>query len=125
MTRRILLVDDEPELLDAWSFALEYIGYEVECARDGREALSVIGRRAPELLIFDLMMHGMDGEQLCRAVRANPQWASIPILLHTAAHVSSVTAEHLWDAVLRKPAPMEVFLATIENLLRIGDDHAP
>lgn len=115
---RILLVDDEPELLDAWSFALEYVGYEVERARDGGEALQAIGRRAPDLVISDLMMPGMDGEDLCRAVRANPQWATIPIVLHTSAHVSMSTGAPLWNSVLRKPAQMEVFLATIENLLR-------
>lgn len=120
----ILLVDDEPELRDAWSFALELVGYQVECARDGREALSAIARRTPELLISDLMMPGMDGGELCRAVRANPQWASIPILLHTSAHVSTAAAVHLWDAVLRKPAQMDVFLATIENLLGVRANRA-
>lgn len=113
---RILLVDDEPELLEAWSFALESVGYDVECARDGNEALRAIAQRPPELLITDLMMPGMNGEDLCRAVRGNPQWAGIPILLHTSAHVGPTTGK-LWDAVLRKPAVIEVFLATVEKLI--------
>ncbi|MFM0556543.1 response regulator [Paraburkholderia sediminicola] len=115
---RILLVDDEPELLEAWSFALEYVGYEVVRARDGGEALGHMSRQTPELVITDLMMPGMNGEDLCRAVRQSPQWAHIPIVLHTSAHVGTPVAERLWDAVLRKPARLEVFLATIENLIR-------
>lgn len=114
---RILLVDDEPELLEAWSFALEHFGYDVQIARDGAEALRAIAERAPDLVVSDLMMPGMNGEDLCRAVRANPHSAAIPFVLHTSAHVSMPTDEHLWDSMLRKPARMEVFLATIENLL--------
>jgi CheY-like chemotaxis protein len=116
---RILLVDDEPELLEAWSFALEYVGYVVERARDGREALQYIGHEAPDLVITDLMMPGMNGEDLCRTIRQNPQWAHIPIVLHTSAHVGTPVGERLWDSVLRKPARLEVFLATIENLIRV------
>ncbi|MFL9912132.1 response regulator [Paraburkholderia fungorum] len=115
---RILLVDDEPELLEAWSFALEHVGYDVERARDGREALELITRRAPDLLITDLMMPGMNEEDLCRTVRENPAWADIPILLHTSAHIGTVAGHRLWDSVLRKPARMEAFLATIENLIQ-------
>ncbi|MFM0514218.1 response regulator [Paraburkholderia sp. RL17-373-BIF-A] len=115
---RILLVDDEPELLEAWSFALEYVGYDVERARDGQEALGHMKRQAPELVITDLMMPGMNGEDLCRTIRQRPQWAHIPIVLHTSAHVGTPVVERLWDSVLRKPARLEVFLATIENLIR-------
>jgi CheY-like chemotaxis protein len=114
----ILLVDDEPELLEAWSFALEYVGYGVGRARDGRDALAYMSRQRPDLIITDLMMPGMNGEDLCRAIRQNQQWASIPIVLHTSAHVGTPVGERLWDSVLRKPARLEVFLATIENLTR-------
>jgi|ERR1700744_2531571 CheY-like chemotaxis protein len=113
---RILLVDDEPELLEAWSFALQSVGYDVERARDGGEALQAIEHHPPDLLITDLMMPGMDGEDLCRAVRENPQWADIPILLHTSAYVGPTIGE-LWNFVLRKPAVIETFLSTIENLI--------
>ncbi|WP_144107489.1 response regulator [Paraburkholderia sp. BCC1886] len=114
----ILLVDDEPELLEAWSFALEYVGYSVDRARDGREALEQLSRRRPDLVITDLMMPGMNGEDLCRSIRQHAQWAGIPIALHTSAHVGTPVDERLWDSVLRKPARLEVFLATIENLIQ-------
>jgi DNA-binding response OmpR family regulator len=113
---RVLLVDDEPELLEAWSFALKYAGYQVECAHDGREALDLVRQRPPDLLITDLMMPGMNGEDLCRSMRANPDWSQIPIILHTSAHVAALGAPALWDSVLRKPAHMDAFLATVEKL---------
>lgn len=114
----ILLVDDEPELLEAWSFTLEYVGYGVDRARDGREALEQLGRRRPDLIITDLMMPGMNGEDLCRTIRQHAQWADIPIALHTSAHMSIPVEERLWDSVLRKPVRLEVFLAAIENLVQ-------
>jgi CheY-like chemotaxis protein len=113
---RVLLVDDEPELLEAWSFALEYTGYEVERARGGREALLAMQRRIPDLLITDLMMPGMNGDDLCRTARANPLWAHIPIVLHTSAHVDAPVGVALWNVVLRKPVQMEVFLSTVAGL---------
>lgn len=113
---RVLLVDDEPELLDAWSFALEYAGYEVARARDGREALTLIQQEPPDLLITDLMMPGMDGETLCRAMRGDPASTHIPIVLHTSVHVVATDTPALWDAVLRKPAQMDLFLATVARL---------
>ncbi|WP_061138010.1 response regulator [Caballeronia fortuita] len=113
---RVLLVDDEPDLLEAWSFALEYAGYQVERARDGREALAAIQRTVPDLLITDLMMPGMDGEALCRAMRERPEWAAIPIVLHTSAHVSRPPGIVIWNALLRKPASMAQFLETVAKL---------
>ena len=115
---RVLLVDDEPDLLEAWSFALQYVGYEVETARGGKEALLAMQRELPDLLITDLMMPGVNGEDLCRATRANPQWAHLPILLHTSAHVDAPAGAAPWTAVLRKPAQLDVFLATVAQLTK-------
>lgn len=114
--KRVLIVDDEPDLLDVWSFALEYVGYLVDRAHNGKAALAILATQVPDLIITDLMMPGMDGKELCRLVRDNPQWAAIPILLHTSAHVP-VTSGMLWNAVLRKPASMDVFLMTIAKLI--------
>jgi CheY-like chemotaxis protein len=117
--KRVLLVDDEFELLEALSFALKYAGYEVDCARDGSDALARVQRQMPDLVVTDLMMPDMDGEALCRALRQHPVWSHIPILLHTSAHMNSSAPEsQLWDARLRKPAHMDDFLATVARLLR-------
>jgi CheY-like chemotaxis protein len=114
--KRVLIVDDEPDLLEAWSFALEHVGYIVDRAHNGKLALIVLAERIPDLIVTDLMMPGMDGEELCRIVRENPAWAAIPIVLHTSAYVAATTGA-LWNAVLRKPASMDAFLATISKLI--------
>ena len=116
--KRVLLVDDEYELLEALSFALTYAGYEVDCARDGCDALAHMQEQLPDIVVTDLMMPDMDGASLCRSVRRHPQWARIPIALHTSAHVEPGTSEPpLWDAFLRKPARMDDVLLTVERLL--------
>lgn len=117
---RILLVDDEPDLLEAWSFALELVGYEVERAGGAQEALLAMQRRPPDLVITDLMMPGMNGEELSRVLRQHPEWTHIPIVLHTSAHVDASAGTALWNAVLRKPARMDDFLATVARLSEGG-----
>jgi CheY-like chemotaxis protein len=111
---RVLLVDDEPEVLEAWTFVLDYAGYDVDQARDGREALARVQRQLPDVLVTDLMMPGVDGAELCNAMRSNPDWAHIPIVLHTSAHVPATSA--LWNSVLRKPARLELLLAALAQL---------
>ncbi|WP_429298930.1 response regulator [Paraburkholderia sp. GAS199] len=111
-------MDDEPEMLEAWSFALEYSGFIVERASDGRDAIASLQRQTPDLVITDLMMPGMNGEELCRAIRSNPDWADLPVILHSSARVTTASAPGLWDAVIRKPAQLEVLLHTIETLRR-------
>ncbi|MGG1947573.1 response regulator [Trinickia sp. NRRL B-1857] len=119
--KRVLLVDDEYELLEALSFALQYAGYEVDCASNGCDALAHVQRQVPDLVVTDFMMPDMDGMSLCRSLRAHPDWVRIPIALHTSAHVNSSTAEPpLWDAFLRKPAHMDDFLSTVARLLQLG-----
>ena len=114
--KRVLIVDDEPDLLEAWSFALEHVGYTVERAHNGKIALEALADQVPDLIITDLMMPGMNGEELCRIVRENPAWAAIPIVLHTSAYVAAGSGA-LWNAVIRKPAKMEAFLSTISRLI--------
>jgi CheY-like chemotaxis protein len=113
---RVLLVDDELELLEACCFALEYVGYEVERASGGREALLQMQRRPPDILITDLMMPGMNGDELSRTVRLHPEWGHMPIVLHTSALIDARVDVAVWNAVLRKPVPMELFLATIARV---------
>lgn len=117
--KRVLLVDDEYELLEALSFALQYAGYDVDCAGNGSDALVHMQSQAPDVVVTDLMMPDMDGMSLCRSLRAHPDWAHIPIALHTSAHVNASTSEsRLRDAFLRKPARMDDFLSTVARLLR-------
>lgn len=84
MTAKILVVDDDPAALKLISYTLRREGYEVSTAADGMEALTLARHERFDLVILDIMMPGMDGYEVCRRLRANPQTASIPIIMLTA-----------------------------------------
>ncbi|MFM0643924.1 response regulator [Paraburkholderia bryophila] len=117
----ILLVDDEPEILAAWRLILENEGYEVGCASNGVEAVARVALRmpdTPDLIITDWMMPLMDGAELCRRLRAMPELANVPILVHTAVPPSSDGRDKHWDACLRKPVGADLFLTTVAQLCK-------
>jgi CheY-like chemotaxis protein len=111
----ILLVDDEPEILAAWRLILEREGYEVGCASNGAEAIARTAAHVPDLIITDWMMPIMDGAELCRRLRATPQFADVPIVVHTAAPPPEAEAKN-WDVCVRKPVGAERFLTVVAQL---------
>ncbi|WP_028223947.1 response regulator [Paraburkholderia ferrariae] len=115
----ILLVDDEPEILTACHLILSQAGYEVRCARHGLEALECIEQHVPDLVVTDWAMPVMDGAELCRQIRARPELAHVPLLIHTAT-TFSVQPEQGYCACLRKPAPVDLFLTTVGQLCEEG-----
>ena len=84
MTHKILIVDDEPNLVISLEFLMKREGYEVRVARDGIEALAAIASERPDLVLLDVMMPGKTGFEVCQAVRADPTLAGTRILLLTA-----------------------------------------
>ncbi|MBF0431966.1 MAG: response regulator [Fibrobacteria bacterium] len=84
MTGKILLVDDEPDILKTVQKLLWVNGYETDIATDGKEALEKIFGNPPLLIVLDIMMPNVNGYQVCRAVRENPDTQSIPIIMLTA-----------------------------------------
>ena len=78
------MVDDEPDLLWALRFALGDEGYEVDSASSGAAALTLIEERRPHLILVDVVMPGIDGFELCRRLRRDERFASIPIIFLTA-----------------------------------------
>ena len=85
MPKRILVVDDEPDVIDLVSFSLRVRGFEVVIARNGLEALLRARRALPDLVVLDVMMEGMDGLSVCEILRAQPSTKDIPIIIVTAA----------------------------------------
>ena len=75
---RVLIVDDEPNIVLSLQFLLSREGYEVDVARDGEEALETALRTTPDLVVLDLMLPGLDGYEVCRRLRAAPQTAAKP-----------------------------------------------
>lgn len=120
---RILLVDDEPDLVQMVSVRLTAAGYEVSTAYDGEEALEQVKRAKPELIILDLMLPKMDGYKVCRLLKFDERTRSIPILIFTArAQVEDVTlaTDCGADAYLTKPFEARILLGKIQELLGAG-----
>jgi two-component system phosphate regulon response regulator PhoB len=84
MAERILVVDDEPDLLELVRVNLRQAGYEVVTAETGREALECLRRSQPELIVLDLMLPDLSGTELCRQVRSDPETSWLPIIMLTA-----------------------------------------
>jgi DNA-binding response OmpR family regulator len=84
MSRRVLIVDDDPRLLHIVAMYLGIEGYDVAMAASGEEGLAEVDKQKPDLIILDIMMPGMDGIEVCRQVRANPQTAELPVLMFSA-----------------------------------------
>ena len=117
----VLVVEDDADIRELLRYNLEQEGFAVEQAADGAEALKLIERRVPELLILDLMLPGMPGLDLCRKLRGAPATASLPILILTAKgeEVDRVLGLEMGadDYVVKPFSPREL-LARIKGLLR-------
>ncbi|GIZ51950.1 response regulator [Noviherbaspirillum aridicola] len=113
----ILIVDDEVDLTTAYSLLFQLHGYETMTAANGREALDVIARRRPDLVLSDLMMPVMDGVELSRRLRNDEATASIPIILMSAAPERHTLSDRNFDALILKPARFQTMLEKIRALL--------
>jgi two-component system alkaline phosphatase synthesis response regulator PhoP len=84
MTRSVLVVDDEPNIVLSLEFLMKQLKLDVRVAVDGEEALDEIGKKVPDLVLLDVMMPKRDGYSVCRAVRANAAWDGVKIIMLTA-----------------------------------------
>tara|TARA_B100000315_G_scaffold219546_1_gene221551 strand:- start:203 stop:574 length:372 start_codon:yes stop_codon:yes gene_type:complete len=84
MTKSVLVVEDEPNIVLSLEFLIKQAGYEVRVASDGEEALKAIAERQPELILLDIMIPKRDGYDVCQTIRANPEWNDIHIIMLTA-----------------------------------------
>ena len=84
MTRTILAVDDEPNIVLSLEFIMKQAGFEVRVARDGNEAIEAFEASIPDLVLLDVMMPNRDGYDVCQTIRANPAWQDVHIIMLTA-----------------------------------------
>ncbi len=128
MAERLLVVDDEPNLLRAVAATLRAEGYEVTTARSGRDALTHVARSVPDLVVSDIRMPGMDGYQLARALRDSPRTSLVPIVFLTAKGETEDRVEGFRtgvDAYLTKPFEPDELVAVIRSILnRVERTHA-
>lgn len=118
--KRILLVDDELSSAEVLALILAGEGYQVTLAPDARQALARLGEAAPDLLVSDFMMPGMNGADLVKAVRQLAGYESLPVILISGAPEAALRRYQVdYDAFLRKPFGLEEFLQTLN---RVGSE---
>jgi len=112
----VLVVDDEPDILHLVKWALERARYRVETAANGREALDMIGRRLPDLIVLDMKMPVMDGWEFAKEFRAAYD-SSVPIVVLTAAADAKKRAEEIGAAGwIGKPFDLDALVNTVDRL---------
>jgi DNA-binding response OmpR family regulator len=84
MAKRVLVVDDEPNIVMSLRFLMEREGFEVEVASTGEAALEALGQAPADLVLLDVMMPKLDGFEVCQRIRGNPVWAATKIVMLTA-----------------------------------------
>jgi two-component system alkaline phosphatase synthesis response regulator PhoP len=125
MAKKILIVDDDPDLVDAVSTILESKGYELVKAYGGVEGLKKAKAERPDLIILDVMMPDKDGYEVCKELKANEKYRSIPILLLTAVVSNIPTSRYTQqmgmeteaDDFVDKPVEPKELVKRVEALL--------
>ncbi|MBI3192601.1 MAG: response regulator transcription factor [Pedosphaera parvula] len=121
----ILVVDDEPDAVELIEFNLKAAGYGIITAADGMEALKKAKAALPSLIILDLMLPEVDGLEVCKILRRDPNTSSIPVVMLTAkaAELDRVLGLELGaDDYLTKPFSPRELVLRVKNLLRRGQE---
>ena len=128
MPAKILIVDDDPDILDAMAMIIESQGYDVVTARDGIEGLANLKSENPDLLILDLMMPKLDGFGVCKELQ-DPRWSkykNIPILILTSVREEASRRRYELetglelnvDDYVEKPMSPDVLLERVSTLIK-------
>jgi DNA-binding response OmpR family regulator len=119
--KRILVVDDEKDLVDLVTYNLQRNGFDVLSAHDGNEALDLASRERPDLVILDLMLPGLDGTEVARRLKADSRTSHIPLVMLTAKGEETDVVVGLTlgaDDYITKPFSMKILLARLNTVLR-------
>lgn len=125
---RILVVDDEEDILELVRYNLAKEGYRVRCVQSGEQALAKAGEEVPDMILLDLMLPGLDGLDVCRALKKNSATAGIPLIMLTAKGEDAdiVTGLELGaDDYVTKPFSPRVLLARIKATFRKRKQEEP
>ena len=125
--KRILVVDDDPDIIKSFTMILECEGYNVDTAKDGVECMQKVAADPPDLILLDIMMERMtEGFHVGHKLRSDPKTKKIPILMISALSqetgfnvASSMKADYVWaDDFVDKPIKAEVLLEKVSEMLK-------
>jgi DNA-binding response OmpR family regulator len=122
MTKRILIVDDEPNIVVSLEFLMKREGFEVAVATDGEAALKSVEEKKPDLVLLDIMLPKKNGFEVCQTIRSHPDWQGVKIVMLTAkgrdTEVAKGTALGA-DAYMTKPFSTKDLIAQVRQMLGI------
>jgi len=122
MTHKILIVDDEPNIVLPLQFLMEQNEYQVDVASSGEEAIEKLMQFGPDLILLDIMLPGIDGYEVCEIIRLNPKWKKIKIIFLTARGRDVDVAKGLVlgaDAYITKPFANAEVVQKVRQLLDV------
>ncbi len=120
MTQKILIVEDEPNIVIPLQFLMEQNGYDVEVSTNGEDAVETIRTWTPDLILLDIMLPGLDGFEVCQIIRENPKLRHILIIFLTAMGRDTDQAKGMAigaDAYITKPFSNSQVVETVRELL--------
>jgi DNA-binding response OmpR family regulator len=124
MSKTVLIVDDEPSIVVALEFLMQQNGYDVLVAYSGEEAIEMIDKYIPDLILLDIMLPGIDGFEVCEIVRFNPEWQKMKVMFLTALGREMDMAKGLKlgaDDYIAKPFKSATLVKKIKKLLASVD----
>ena len=121
MSKKVLIVDDEANIVISLEFLMQQAGYRVDIARTGHEALEKLASFQPDLVLLDVMLPGISGFDLCQRIRQTAAWASMKIVMLTAKGRDVEITKGLAlgaNAYITKPFSTKTLLAEVQKQLR-------
>jgi DNA-binding response OmpR family regulator len=120
MPKKVLIVDDEPNIVISLEFLMKREGFEVHVAGDGEAALQQIATHLPDLVLLDVMLPKRNGFEVCQQLRGNPDWAGIKVIMLTAKGRDTEVAKGLAlgaDAYMTKPFSTKDLVSQVKQML--------
>jgi len=120
MAKKVLIADDEPNIVAALEYLLQQGGYEVLIARNGDEALAILEEHIPDLVLLDVMMPRKSGYEICTRIRDRPEWRRIKVVMLSAKGRDAEVAKGLAlgaDLYVTKPFSTRELMGKINGLL--------
>lgn len=120
MTKKVLIADDEPNIVTSLQFLMERNGYAVRVARSGEEALAQVAEFLPDLVLLDVMMPAKNGYEVCQKIKENEAWANIKVVMLTAKGRDTEVSKGMAlgaDAYTSKPFSTKDLVNKVRELL--------